>query len=72
MNPAIVWRFQDAPKHLQVLSQNGGDEDWLVEVPREMFYDGTPNWIERMDCDTPQQYEHPTKPGWYVCIGAHA
>lgn len=29
----LLWRFFDAPKSLQSLSTNGGDEDWLAFVP---------------------------------------
>lgn len=28
-----VWRYEDAPKHYQALSTNGGDEDWIAFVP---------------------------------------
>ena len=29
-----VWRFADAPKEFQDLSQNGGDEDYLALLPK--------------------------------------
>lgn len=29
----LVWRFGDAPPELQALSQNGGDEDYVMYVP---------------------------------------
>ena len=29
----IIWKFRDAPKEFQELSENGGDEDWIAFVP---------------------------------------
>jgi hypothetical protein len=29
---AEIWRFGDCPEDWQDLSQNGGDEDWIVVV----------------------------------------
>ncbi len=26
----VVWRFDEAPAELRVLSRHGGDEDWLA------------------------------------------
>jgi hypothetical protein len=31
-----VWRFQDAPQRLRKLSRHGGDEDWIVLVPKHL------------------------------------
>ena len=28
-----IWRFHDAPKKYQNLSQNEGDEDWIALIP---------------------------------------
>lgn len=28
-----VWQFHDAPAYLRELSENGGDEDWLMLIP---------------------------------------
>ena len=70
---ASVWVFNEAPKELRELSTNGGDEDWLVELPPGWENYGTPFWIEAMDsCREPSHYPHPTRPGWKVIIGAHA
>jgi hypothetical protein len=30
-----VWRFQDAPQRLRKLSRHGGDEDWIILVPKD-------------------------------------
>ena len=35
-DPITIYRFEDAPKELQNLSQNGGDEDWLAIVPKHL------------------------------------
>jgi hypothetical protein len=35
----MLWRFCDAPKYLQALSTNGGDEDWLGFVPDSALSD---------------------------------
>lgn len=71
--PAIVWKFHDAPQELRDLSQNGGDEDWLVELPPGWDEYGLPFWCEAMDSmHEPQSYDHPAKPEWQVVIGAHA
>ena len=68
---ASVWKFYDAPKQFRALSTNGGDEDWLVELPPGWEENGTPYWIEAMDsCREPKSYPHPTKLGWKVIIGA--
>lgn len=67
-----VWRFRDAPAFPQALSTNGGDEDWLVELPPGLQGYGLPAWIERMDCMCePLSYPHPDKPDWSVIIGCH-
>ena len=29
-NPMQIWQFYDAPPELQALSENGGDEDWVI------------------------------------------
>ena len=71
--PIRVWRFEDANPQLRALSEHGGDEDWLVEVPSEYAsYIGW-DWLDKIDaCLTPSIHEHPFIPGWKVLIGAHA
>jgi len=70
--PIKVWRFHDAPPYLRDLSDNGGDEDWLAEVPPGYGY--IP-WIEDGRCfgicDV-SEYVHPHNPAWKVFIGCHA
>lgn len=70
-----VWEFEDAPEELRRLSSNGGDEDWIVEIPpsAQLSSYGLPQWIERTDaCCEPQLWDHPTRQGWKVAIGSHA
>ena len=70
--PIRVWRFEDANPQLQALSEHGGDEDWIVEVPPgyESYLDW--GWMTKIDtCDSPSVHEHPYEAGWKVLIGAH-
>jgi len=68
----ILWRFHDAPEELRALSTCGGDEDWLAELPPS-FNDDTPDWLYHLAANgNLLLYDHPTAPGWKVCIGAHA
>lgn len=71
--PALVWKFEEAPLELQKLSTSGGDEDWLVELPPGYDEYGVPTWIGRMSCSVfeAQECQHPTKPGWKVYITTH-
>jgi hypothetical protein len=72
--PITVWRFRDAPQELRALSDHGGDEDWLAEVPPRFRGDYI-GWMEdgtSFGCCSVSLHSHPTKPGWTVRIGAHA
>ena len=33
MNYIKIYRFEDAPEELKMLSTNGGDEDWIAIIP---------------------------------------
>ena len=71
-NPILVWRFEDAPKHLQELSDNGGDEDWLAVVPPWLAGDWI-NWMgTAFGCCCVNEYKHPDLDGYVVRIGCHA
>lgn len=52
-NPGLILfaRFDDAPSVLQALSDEGGDEDWIIVLPVDhpALDGGSPWWIERMD-----------------------
>lgn len=43
--PIQIWRFEDAPKHLQDQSNNGGDEDWIALVPAAYENEHMP-WLD--------------------------
>lgn len=67
-----VWRFEDAPKKYQKLSQNGGDEDWIALVPQCMANDWI-GWLEEgtiFGCCCVHQYT--LKNGDVIRIGCHA
>ena len=51
MNDRIsVWPFKKAPNEIQKLTSQGGDEDWVVFVPKSFESDDVvPFWIEAMD-----------------------
>jgi hypothetical protein len=42
-DPIRVWQFGDAPKEFRELSTNGGDEDWVAHIPKELL--GT-TWVD--------------------------
>jgi len=74
--PISIWRFHEAPEELRALSTHGGDEDWLAELPPS-FDRNPPDYLYRLARGTADEYQlmlldHPAKPGWKVCIGAHA
>jgi hypothetical protein len=70
---AQVWKFDEAPIELQNLSTNGGDEDWIVELPPGFEEYGLPHWVECMDSmGEPKSYPHPYIAKWTVVIGSHA
>jgi hypothetical protein len=77
-NCVCIWPFDAAPKELQELSGHGGDEDWLVLVPKGVFDVGSAyhNWLDILlelnafgCCGTS---EHKLEDGSVVYIGAHA
>ena len=67
-----VWRFKDAPQIYQDLSQHGGDEDWLAEVPPEL----DDVWIPWLESGGPFGVSEVSvinlESGYKVYIGAHA
>jgi hypothetical protein len=69
-----VWVWDDAPGDLQVLYNQGGDENWLVLIPKEIVGEvleyGVPFWIEAMDSlREPKQFTHDN--GDVVFVGSH-
>ena len=71
--PIKLWAFNDAPRELRDLSENGGDEDWVAEVPPSIaasFQDRElPYWISRLSNDT-QRFN--MDDGSIIIIGSHA
>lgn len=39
MEVVKLWPWDDAPEGYKLLSSFGGDEDWVIEVPRKYQYD---------------------------------
>jgi hypothetical protein len=37
IEPIKIWRFEDAPLKYQDMSINGGDEDWVAEIPAQHY-----------------------------------
>lgn len=73
MEPFLVWDFGEAPQELKDVSDNGGDEDWIAEIPPSWADKWIP-WIDGGDfgcCDV-SYYDHPLKPGYKIAIGCHA
>jgi len=70
--PITIWRYYEAPKELQI-STNGGDEDWLAEIPPN-YKDDYISWLEcpTFGCCCVDEFPHPTKKGWKIKIGSHA
>lgn len=67
----IVWEFGSAPKVLQELSRNGGDEDWIALVPPELK--GTCiTWLDggHFGNDDPEVVKLPH--GYEIRIASHA
>lgn len=71
---ALVWPFDDAPAELRALSENGGDEDWLVLWPPGSV--GARGeyvaWHDRLGPSTPDPDEYWLPCGAVVLISAHA
>ena len=70
-----IWAFDRAPVELQMLSTNGGDEDWVFYIPPGampwwFFYNDGGMWIENLDSHAPQKIDLPS--GAQVRIVSHA
>lgn len=70
--PIRVWRYYEAPKVLQI-SNFGGDEDYLAEIP-PCYADNYIPWLETgsFACCEVDTFPHPEKEGWKIAIGCHA
>lgn len=69
-----IWAFDRAPVELQMLSTNGGDEDWVFYIPPGAMRAGDDGgafyWIENLDSHAPQKIDLPS--GAQVRIVSHA
>lgn len=71
--PITVWEYYEAPEELRI-SENGGDEDWLAEIPPHLTTEHI-GWLEHghsFGYCCVEEHDHPTKPGWKIRIGCHA
>lgn len=75
-NTILVWRWEDAPQEYRDLSTHGGDEDWVVFIPRSVL-DAVGedvwwawSWLRAMS--PPQRPERHDVRGGAVFIEAHA
>ena len=72
----LVWPWDEAPEDLKKIASQGGDEDWLIFVPKELVEEwlnryGTPHWIERTAaCCDPDRFDLPD--GSVLYVGSHA
>jgi len=72
--PIQIWRFDQAPKELQALSQNGGDEDWIAVIPAKLWEDECKYipWLREGTFGVCSVDEYKTANGDIVLIGCHA
>lgn len=70
-DPMRIWRFYDAPEEWQRMFDQGGDEDYLAEIPPDYEQDALIESRTFGCCDIIKN-NHPTKPGWFIYIGTHA
>ena len=69
-----VYPFAQAPADLQALASQGGDEDWIVVIPKELapsvLLYGDPHWIDTTDsCHEPVRFDLPN--GDVLFVGCH-
>lgn len=69
-----VYPFNKAPSDLQALASQGGDEDWIVIIPKELvptvLLYGAPHWIDTTDsCHEPVRFDLPN--GDVLFVGCH-
>ena len=72
ITPMLIWAFHDAPEPLKALSENGGDEDWLVAIPKhyEERIKMEPLWVTYLGaCD---RDFIDVSDNYLVVIGSHA
>lgn len=67
--PIRLWPFDAAPIELQAYSDNGGDEDWLAFVPKDLPLPIEPAFLMSMARYVKQ---YTTEYGDTVYIGSHS
>jgi len=67
-----IWPWKSAPPQFRKLSNNGGDEDWIVYIPQEHLSDVDHSlWLDNIDsCTEPQKIQ--LKNGDWIFIGSHS
>lgn len=71
LNEVHLWLFEEAPQEYQDLSENGGDEDWVMFVPERLeSHPLVISMSEKIDVSYSPE-EHEVEGGW-VFIGSHA
>ena len=79
-NAITIWHFWDVPKEFKQLSCNGGDEDWVAYIPKQLVEEAEednlevlPEWMmEGTSFGCCKVEEHYLADGSVVAIGCHA
>lgn len=70
-----IWNFYDAPEEFRKLSDNGGDEDYIAHLPKELveqFRYCNFSFLESDSFGCCSINEYPLKDGSLILIGCHA
>ena len=89
MNPlypkCTLWEYDEGNPHFPkqfCISTNGGDEDWVLEIPDELA-EKLPSGIRRLiesyennygagpEAPAILKYPHPVISGWQLWVGCH-
>lgn len=71
-----LWIWEDAPEEYKQLYSQGGDEDWLLFIPKEISWNfkgglaDYPWWIDNMDV-TKEPIRYDAEDGIFL-VGTHA
>jgi hypothetical protein len=79
IEPIKIWRFEDAPLKYQDMSINGGDEDWVAEIPMKTYKqwgNDIPIFMQEgslYGCCSVDELDYEFNGGRYkIVIGSHA
>lgn len=72
MKHIIIYEFDDAPEELQALSEQGGDEDWIIIIPNDILnkHHGYITMFETGFIDN-QEATHESFPDCTIYISSH-